>query len=280
MTTDFTLVYVFVYVKSIPDARHFYEDTLGLKPIEVEEHAVKYDTGDVMLALNEAGPAGVSLPEKDNSSILVFHVDNVDEMRGKLAENGVAFAATERYDIGAIAPFHSPDGQSFMLYEPSHEALGWPSGDRIKKILARPKRHDVPLLGERKLLYTFLFVPDFKRAYDFYHDALGLRDLEQDDGEGVVKYDVGGAILATHRTKNVTPGRNLALVFHTSDIERAAATLKERGVDLDGIRRSEIGAVARFDDPFGHMLYLYSPSEQAKSWPSGKLIGEALRAWR
>jgi len=42
--------------------------------------------------------------------------------------------------------------------------------------------------------------------------------------------------------------------------------------------RSGIGVVASVEDPTGHRLYLYEPSEEAMRTPSGQEIREILAA--
>lgn len=306
MLKDSKMVYLFIYVSNLDASREFYEKRLGLRVLEQDAGAVKYDTGECILALNRAGDYGIQVePRPDDSSIIVFHVDDIDAMRAALEGRGVKFSgATDRYDIGATAVFYDLDGHCLCLYEPSEEALTWPSADKIRAILSangrgaavidRSQSPTAPAggdgglsLSERKLLYLFLFVRDVGESFDFYHGKLGLRVLEESDEVGVVKYDCGGVILATHLVESegnakasagdlVRP-KGIAPVFHVPDIEAVYSKLAAEGLEFSGgPRRSDIGAVALFKDPSGHVFYLYEPSEQALGWPSGDKIKQVV----
>lgn len=309
MLTDHRIVYLFLYVRDLAASRDFFERALGLRVIEEDEGSVKYDTGEVILALNRAADYGVALPtEHDHSTDIVFLVENLDEARVALEARGVRFTETHRYEIGAITDFYDPDGHWFTLYETSQESLTWPSGDRIEAVRAlhpNPAKESSESfrLDGKPLIYLFLFVRDADEAVSVYGDALGLRDLEggpcsrasNADEEGVVKYDTGGVILTTHsletvreedeiidhpcppRTVNPVEMGGKAVVFHTSDIETAVKDLTERAVTFPrGITRSEIGAVAQFVDPSGHVFYLYEPSTEAMRAPAGEHLRRIL----
>lgn len=282
MLGDSPLCYLFLYVDELTKSRLYYEQTLGFVPIEEDAAAVKYDAGNVILALNRASdfslsPAGPRIP-----SLIVFHTDDLDRATESLGADGVKLGAVERYDIGAIVEVPDPDGHQLMLYEPSAEALTWPSAVKIKSLLgggtaAAPPAEAAFRLGRQKLIYVFLFVRDFDEAAQFYRDTLGLRVLEIDTGdEGVIKYDVGGAILATHVMASLgaagaprLPKSPMACVFLVENIADAAAELKAKLSDVGEIRSGSIGKTVEFRDPTGHSFYLYEPSPEALSWASG-----------
>lgn len=253
---------------------------------------------------------------QDHSTDIVFLVEDLDRARAALEGRGVQFTETHRYEIGAITDFYDPDGHWFTLYETSDESLTWPSGDRIQAVRALHNGHSgngssVPggddgekfVLAGKPLIYLFLFVRSADEAYQLYARDLGLTDLEGGpcsresaaDEEGVIKYDTGGVILTTHaletvreeheiadhpcppRTMNPTRMRGKAVVFHVPDIERTVAGLTERGLRFErGIVQSEIGAIAEFEDPSGHLFYLYQPSDEALESPSGAKIRNLL----
>jgi catechol 2,3-dioxygenase-like lactoylglutathione lyase family enzyme len=217
------VVYLFLYVKDLAASRDFYEDALGLRVIEEDSDSVKYDAGEIILGLNKAEDYGITLSTPpDHSTDIVFLVDDIDAMRAALEERGVVFSATSRYEVGAIADFYDPDGHWFTLYEPSEEAMAWPSGEKIRTVWntngkgasgesipsvvlggsnGREKR-ELRLDG-KAIIYLFLFVQDASETFKFYHDGLGLLDLEggpcsrasSADEEGVIKYDGGGSCL-------------------------------------------------------------------------------------
>jgi catechol 2,3-dioxygenase-like lactoylglutathione lyase family enzyme len=273
MLTDPRVVYLFLYVHDLAASRRFFEETLRLRVLEEDEGSVKYDTGEVILALNRAADFGIALPdEHDHSTDIVFLVDNVDSARAALEARGVEFTETHRYEIGAITDFYDLDNHWFTLYETSEESLTWPSGDRIEAVraLARDRVPSRPApaaaeadeeftLDGKPLIYLFLFVRDAAEAFALYSQTLGIRDLEGGpcsrastaDEEGVVKYDTGGVILTTHsletvreeeeiidhpcppRTVNPVEMGGKAVVFHAPDIEVTVKDLQEKGIHFD-----------------------------------------------
>jgi len=196
MLTDSRVVYLFVYVSDLEVSRAFYEDTLGLRVIEEDPDCVKFDGGQVILALNRAADYGIDLPGRDNSTDIVFLSDDLSAMRTALEARGVKFLPTAWYSVGGIADFYDPDGHWLTLYEPSEEAMGWPSGDRIAAVLrarqrsnggaASPPPRPTSSNGQGRglqldgseIFYVFFFVQDPDEALAFYHEDLGLRDLE------------------------------------------------------------------------------------------------------
>jgi predicted enzyme related to lactoylglutathione lyase len=162
--------------------------------------------------------------------------------------------------------------------------------------------HDFSLHG-KPLIYLFLFVRDPDEAFDVYAKRLGLIDLEggpcsrasNADEEGVVKYKTGGVILTTHsletvreedeiidhpcppRSVNPTQMRGKAVVFYVPDIDAAVTELSVTGIRFPrSVERSSIGAVVDFEDPSGHVFYLYEPSQEALRTPSGKKLKRIL----
>jgi catechol 2,3-dioxygenase-like lactoylglutathione lyase family enzyme len=324
------LVYLVIYVSDLSRARAFYEDILGFRAIEPEAGSVKYDGGHVILLLNRAADYGITLaPGRDNSTDIVFLVEDLARTRAALEARGVAFTPTVKYEIGAITDFYDPDGHWLTLYEPSATAMTWPSGDKIRSVLrARGKPALVsgpaappPAVGDAgrevrldgaELIYVFQFVRDAEQTCTFFHDRLGLTYLEgspcsqglTSKEDGVMKYDAGGVMIATHHIEGTVltdgtrpvaadlsehscPPRELdpehtqgvAAVFHVPDVDRAVKDLSGRGVRFaNGVARSPVGAVARFEGPSGHLFYLYEPSAAALDSPSGAKLREILRA--
>jgi catechol 2,3-dioxygenase-like lactoylglutathione lyase family enzyme len=333
MLADMKMVYLFLYVSDLARSREFYETKLGLRVIEEDTNCVKFDTGHVILALNRVADYpvyGIHLPQgKDGSADIVFLVEDVWLMRNSLIQRGVDFHPVDWYQPGGIADFYDPDGHWLSLYQPSAEAMTWPSGDRIRAVVNLRRGADAergidrfgvaPRPIERRndfdhalvargldgceLIYLFLFVFDARAAQHFYYDTLGLRAIEggpcsqlsNGDEEGVVKYDGGGIIVATHHIEpqrtpeeveeHLCPPRELvegrlksvAPVFHVADLEAASGALRASHPELS-LRRAdgEVGRIAALDDPSGHLLFLYEPSAQAMTWPSGRKLAEIL----
>ena len=317
MLENTRLTYLFLYVRDLAAARSFYSDTLGLPVIEEDAGCVKYDVGQAILALNRARDYGIDLPERrDNSTDIVFLVDDLDAVRAGLEAQGVAFLPTDHYQVGAIADFYDPDGHWLTLYEPSEEAMGWPSGDRIAAVMSKrpPERQRIagPSLAGAELIYIFLFVPDADEAQSFYHDLLGIRDLEggpcsqatSGDEDGVIKYDTGGVMMTTHffvdggrnsdrapegeePDEHACPPRDLdssrmkgaAPAYYVNDVEATVEELRHRRPDFPArVSHSPIGVVATCDDPGGHRFFLYQPSDEAMELPSGAKLAELIAA--
>lgn len=218
MLASSRIVYLFLYVNDLAVSRAFYTEKVGLKVIEEDAACVKFDAGSVILALNRASDHGIQLPRaRDNGNDIVFLVKDAEAMRASLERRGLTMLPTSAYQPGKIIDFYDPDGHWFSLYEPSKEAMGWPSGDRIRAVLrSREARHaeraatGQPIisggLDGNEIFYTFFFVADPDAARDFYNQALGIRALEggpcsqtcTGDEQGVIKYDTGSLVLTTH----------------------------------------------------------------------------------
>jgi catechol 2,3-dioxygenase-like lactoylglutathione lyase family enzyme len=218
MITNSRIVYLFFYVNDLAVSRAFYRDQLGLTVIEEDETCVKFDAGTVILALNRAADHGIELPKpRDNSNDTVFLVEDVEATKAVLQGRGVKCLPTSWYAPGGIADFYDPDGHWLTLYQPSKEAMSWPSGDRIRAVLRSRHERNRALGIDAKasiesglrycdLFYEFFFVPDPHDARRFYYETLGIDALEggpcsqacNGDEEGVIKYDTGGFVLTTH----------------------------------------------------------------------------------
>lgn len=307
MLADSRVVYLFVYVSDLPASKTFYGEKLGLRVIEEDPDCVKFDCGQVILALNRAADFNIPLPKtKDTTTEVVFMVENMAETRAALESRGVELLPTSDDEPGKITNFYDPDGHWYALYEPSEEALSWPTGPRLRALMSAQQNgngarapsvasassakssNGLKGLDGSQLVYTFLFVRDTADTQTFYHDDLGLRDIEggpcsqssdHSDEEGVVKYDAG-LLLSTHRTpRPLTEGylKSVAPVFYVKNVEHAVKALSRRRAGFNPqVMRSGIGVVAALEDPTGHQLYLYEPSDEAMRTPSGQKIQEIL----
>jgi catechol 2,3-dioxygenase-like lactoylglutathione lyase family enzyme len=257
---------VFLAAKDLRRARHFYEAALGFVPVSASSESVTYNAGGVNLRVGEVSGFGSNRnPGGDDSELLVFHVHSVDEMRARLESRGVSFSPTLRYEIGATTSFHDPDQHNITLYEPSDESLLWLSGPKVKALMEAPPP-DGTLLGSRNVLYLFLFVRDTAEALRFYRDVLGLRVIEDDPDAGVVKYDCGGLIIATHLVggdsrcavdMDLAFEKGIAPAFSVGDMRQVLTDLKTVKVDfLEMAAASSPWATAKFRDPSGHQFYL------------------------
>ncbi|MEV6815221.1 VOC family protein, partial [Micromonospora sp. NPDC051296] len=269
------VMYVFVYVRDLARSRRFYEDVLGFPVLESDDVSVKYDAGGVVLALNRAADWGIAIDDQVGSSLLVFHVGNIDRAKAAAQARGAVFDETIRYDIGATTNCYDPDGHCVTIYQPSDEALGWPSGARYKTLAAAYEQ-----AGEESrigpLVYLFQFVEDLAACRAFYEERLGLTVAEVDEEEGVTKYDGGTLLISLHPLEDLPAAltgfprtRSIALVFRVADLDAAVRSLAAAGLDLSAaVTHSPIGATARFVDPEGNIFFLYQPSDVALTWPS------------
>lgn len=291
MLTYSKIIYIFVYVKDLAASRKFYEETLGFAVLEEDPDAVKYDVGELILALNRASDYNLHLKDTlDDTSLLVFHVDDHDTLRRTLEARGIVFPGPPlEYEIGVTSTFYDPDGHCFTLYQPSDESMTWPSATKYRAILASSSdtgqvnsRNEASTglsLGAHKMVYLFLFVSELNEAYEFYAKKLQLAVIEEDAGSGVVKYDGGGVLLTTHLVGGdvhaktdveMTHERSIAPVFYVPDIQQIYDQLSDQKIKFDyPVRWLPIGGIARFTDPFGNPFYLYQPSVPALTSPSG-----------
>jgi catechol 2,3-dioxygenase-like lactoylglutathione lyase family enzyme len=324
MLADSRIVYLFLYVTDLAVSRAFYLEKVGLQIIEEDSDCVKFDAGSVILALNRASDYGIKLPHyRDNSNDIVFLVKDAEATRAVLEGRGLKLLPTSAYQPGKIIDFYDPDGHWLSLYEPSKEAMGWPSGDRIRAVLkSRQGRHAARAAAGRPIIaggldgneifYTFFFVADPDVARDFYNGTLGIRALEggpcsqtcTGDEQGVIKYDTGSLTLTTHHAfgamtpdmqiiapapvdpdEHACPPRSIDLksmrgvgaAFWVGDLDASVKALKQQRPDTTvRVTRNGIGAVATIEEPTGHLLFLYEPSEAALATPSGRKIQEIL----
>jgi catechol 2,3-dioxygenase-like lactoylglutathione lyase family enzyme len=221
------IVHLIVYVHDLAESRTFYEHLLGLRVVEEDDDSIKLDVGQCLLCLNRAGDHGITLSrQRDDSSDIVFLVDDIDGMRAALEKRGVIFARSRTYEIGAVMDFYDPNGHRLMLYQPSERSMMSASADKIRAVWRASGKGGTELIGPaaepmaanardleewgldgKPLIYFFVFIKDRYEAIEFYETCLGLRALERThccnetcpgDVKGVVKYDGGGVILSTH----------------------------------------------------------------------------------
>ncbi len=270
MLANSTISTLVVYVNDLETSKTFYGKMLELRLLQENSSYASYAAGSVVLESRSARSDGVELAHgRDDASLIVFHVNDLDRMRSDLQARGVQFGETLRYEIGATAAFYDPDGHNITLYEPSPESMTWPSAAKIRELTQPHTGSD--LLRDSPAIYLFLFVKSASEAFDFYHGKLGLTILEEDPQAGVVKYDGHSIILATHvvggdsrcaidmdlgRAKGVAPA------FSVEDIGAAY-----RGLSASNIPFKEPAGEHRipstyFKDPNGHPIFIRSSASQ------------------
>ncbi|HLK26917.1 MAG TPA: VOC family protein [Caulobacteraceae bacterium] len=121
------------------------------------------------------------------------------------------------------------------------------------------------MLSDSQVVAT-IPVRDANRAKAFYHDTLGLTQMEE--RPGAVSYKSGGFTLFIYESDQAGTNKGTAATWITSDVDGAVKELKDRGVaferydSLPGLAmKGDIhvggdGAVkiAWFKDPDGNIL--------------------------
>lgn len=219
-------LYVFVYVEDEAAARAYYEERLGFRRLQGTGPGTTFDAGQVLLTLVSAADHGVRLAKPhDDSTDVVFLVDDIAATSAALERRGVRFERQRTYEIGSVMDFYDPDGHRLMLYEPSDHALQTPAGPRIRSLwrtrgagsggrIGAPARlvtdpDELTRLGfdGKPLVYLFHFIKDIAPSMGFMEDVLGLDAVHRspccnhdcpDEQNAVVKYDAGGFLVSTH----------------------------------------------------------------------------------
>ncbi|HEX6700954.1 MAG TPA: VOC family protein [Gaiellaceae bacterium] len=302
---DSEVVSLIVYVDDLDRSRAFYEGTLGLRSAADDGESVTYDTGPVRLWLRRAADDGIVLARgADDSCTIVFLVDDAVAARAALGHRGLADSRQCTYSVGRNVDFYDPDGHRLMVYQPSESALETPVAGNLRDLWRTAGKGGAELIGPpaaplgrpledvgidgKPLLYLWVFIRDLAEGATFFERQLGLRVLDQghccsdvcpDDLPGVVKYDGGDVILATHHmhgheslldddgrphaARDYDPkfAQGVAPALRVSGIEDVIGELAARGVSFrNGVLRRRAGALAGFLAPSGHLFYLFEPA--------------------
>ena len=246
------LLYVFYETSRIRQQRELFESVIGVPVIEVEPHlphhrhgVFKYDGGGIILSHNMSGPSRFRAGESD-ALVTVFTVPPgwpPDRPRG----GGMAAR-------NADGSWTDAEGRHFAF-------VPTPGVERA-------------VVGELRLV-----VPDLEAAAAFYGGVLDLEPLERTDRDA--RFATGTVPIRLVRGETGPDGGRLRhhsylVVFHAGEIEETREALLARGLEFKGPRVgfSEIGGTIRFDDPSGHRLCLYVPSEESLTWGSGPKVLE------
>jgi catechol 2,3-dioxygenase-like lactoylglutathione lyase family enzyme len=118
------------------------------------------------------------------------------------------------------------------------------------------------MLGSNNIV-AFVPITDGTKAKEFYEDKLGLRFVK-DDGFAMV-FESNGIQLRAVKMKEVKPAQFTILGWEVKPIEKAATSLRARGVHFETFgffKQDELGIwtapsgdkVAWFKDPDGNIL--------------------------
>ena len=83
-----------IAVSDLGRAKKFYEETLGLKPMDERSDGVRYQTGDTWFLVYPSSFAGTA-----KSTYMSFEVDDVEKTVKELRDRGVTF---EEYDMPGL----------------------------------------------------------------------------------------------------------------------------------------------------------------------------------
>ena len=249
------LMYVFFETYQLETEREFFECSIGLPVLEIESHlphhrhgVVKYDAGKLILSLNWTSSENFS-DETSDGLTTVFD-------RNPGVGTACPYPGTISIDdAGVVTDLH---GHHFYF---SRSAQGKSGSPEVKELR--------------------LSVQNLQASVAFYRETLGLEMIDQRGRSA--RFAAGGVDLSLEERSTGPDGRRMRhdtylLVFYTPQIEEVRASLMRRGLVFKGshVAHSEIGATARFEDPSGHRICIYEPSQACLSWGSGRKVIEIM----
>jgi catechol 2,3-dioxygenase-like lactoylglutathione lyase family enzyme len=251
------LMYVFYEMRRLEPARELYETAIGLPVIETDPHlphhhhgVIKYDAGDIILSFNLSGASRFDAGHSDGL-VTVFNV-------------GPSWSAERLTTL-------TPHGEELYTDSQGHHYVF------RRRPAAAPSQG--PTVEELRLT-----VRDLEASVAYYRDILGLELLSRT--ETSARFATGTVALSLERGEAAPDGRTLAfntylIVFYCRDIEETHGVMLKRGLEFKGnhVDYNEVGGTLRFDDPTGHRLCLYVPSEESLTWESGPKVAEIAAAY-
>ena len=110
-------------------------------------------------------------------------------------------------------------------------------------------------------------VKDLARAEPFYREILGLEVGLRDEERNWLFLRAGGqaGVIVLQEDKGEWPTQHFAFTVDQTEIEHAAALLRERGIDVKGpfFHKWMPAKSVYFADPDGHALELCAPVNDA-----------------
>ncbi len=124
------------------------------------------------------------------------------------------------------------------------------------------------MLPIRGVFEIAIRVKSLARAEFFYREALGLEIGIRDDQRNWLFLRAGGAagMVVLQEDSGEWPAQHFAFTVDDAEIERAAALLREQGVEVEGPVFHEWMPARSiyFSDPDGHQLELCAPLTRSK----------------
>jgi len=103
---------------------------------------------------------------------------------------------------------------------------------------------------------VFLYVKDFPKMREFYHETLGLPIGYENPH--FAEFKTKGARIAIHTGRGTVrrQGSHWFMEFLVSDLNAVVARLRRRGVQCAHIRKQPFGRISSFLDPEGNRIGL------------------------
>jgi glyoxylase I family protein len=129
------------------------------------------------------------------------------------------------------------------------------------------------LIAQLPLAAVWLYCKNMNESKRFYQDVVGLKLIDENDGEHPsVHFDLGNIRLSLLPKANMKDRKNdpkLATSDHLlflveSSIEAVQADLVKRGAKMRSkkIIEDSFGKTSSFNDPDGHLIYIWQPPKR------------------
>lgn len=109
------LAFIAYSVRDVPAVSAFYRDVLGLAPGElVSEHWTEFDLGTTTFGIGNGESLGIA---PGSSSGAAFEVDDIDDMREKVAQAGCNPSEIHDFPMCRACFARDPEGNQFALHQ-------------------------------------------------------------------------------------------------------------------------------------------------------------------
>lgn len=242
-----------VRVADLEQAVDFYSELFAFEvvPHDYGPELVVLRNGPVELILHKVERRTKIDYPKVSEAHLNLQVENLARSLEQLRERKVPLLREEpaQAAIGPHMPITDPSGNLLHVVELSY--------------------HEGPLAKPR--VFNFgITLTDMEKARSFYCDALGFEVFSEDYYPPVIPLRKSGALplvlheTAERRAQPADPSRaQVNLLLAVEDVSRAVRDLESRGVEFleDEPRRTPVGILAAFRDPFGNVHQLIERPE-------------------
>ncbi len=106
---------------------------------------------------------------------------------------------------------------------------------------------------------TTVMVTSIKKSVEFYTNVLGLQAGTR-HGDDYAEVKASGVIIGLHLKRHMgtraARDGNIMIGFRVTNLEKAMAELRKKGLDELEFQENDVGKLALFTDPDGTPLYL------------------------